>query len=111
MEPEIQAFASENGRVTTAWAVEFFDAESRPETARCSYPQKDGSYLDGTIRYTLEISKVRFRTPPEALQAGSRGQLSSPGDCFHEVAVTAVEATGEYDVVLGEARKKKAPQF
>jgi hypothetical protein len=33
---------------------------------------------------------------------------TSPGDAFYEVEIAAVEATGEYDVVPGVARKKKS---
>ena len=77
MEPEMQqAFACGRGRVTPAWAVEFFAAESRPELGRWSRQVEDGSIMEGTIGHTLETLKVRFPITPEALQVETRGHIS-----------------------------------
>jgi len=111
MAQEIEVFASESGRLSSAWDLDFSEHQSRGELGRCSHAQPDGSFREGTIRYTLEVWRVGFLTSSGSVVVGDKGQLSSPGDCFYDVTVSSIEKIGDVDLVLGEASRRSNPFF
>ena len=108
---EIEVFASESGRLSSAWDIDFSEHQSREEAGPCSYPQPDGSFREGTIHFTLEVCRVSFLTSPGTVLVGAKGQLSSPDDRFYEVTAFSIEAIGDDERVVGEARRRTNPRF
>src|SRR4051812_14236966 len=69
-----------NSATSHAIEVQFEGMERKRESAPCTYNEKDGTARKGTIYYTLETAKVRFRAPVGVVRAGHQGQMSSIGD-------------------------------
>lgn len=111
MAQEIEVFASESGQLSSAWDLNFSEHQTREEVGRCSYAQPDGSFREGTIRYTLEVWRVCFLTSSGSVVVGDKGQLSSPGDSFYHVTVSSIETIGGEDRVTGEASRRSNPLF
>jgi len=106
-----EVFIVPTGQSFIAWEVRFGVRQQRVESAHAT-DQKSGSTIrNGTAYVTLETAEVKFCSCPGSLAVGQKGQLSSTGDEFFEVTISAIESSGDHDLVAGHATRQVSIRF
>ena len=107
-----EVFILPTGRSFVAWEVRFGVPQQRVETAPATDQERDGSTIrNGTAYVTVETADVKFCACPGSIAVGQKGQLSSTGDQFFEVTISAIESAGDHDLVAGHASKQVGIRF
>lgn len=104
---EREVFILPTGTSFLAWDVEFSKPQQHVETKPVSHCECDGRISrNGTLRITIETSQVKFRACVGSLAVGQQGQLSSVGDQFVGVTVSAIKAAGDHALISGQASRR-----
>lgn len=106
-----EVFILPTGQSFVAWEVRFGVRQRRVETLPATDQKHDSNARKGTAYVTIETADVTFCTWPGSLAVGQEGQLSSTGDEFFEVKISAIESGGEHDLVGGHASKHVGIRF
>src|SRR5690348_17314669 len=87
---EREVFILPTGISFLAWDVQFSKPQQHVETKPVSHCESDGRISrNGTLLVTIETSQVEFCACAGSLAVGQQGQLSSMGDQFFGVTVSA----------------------
>ncbi len=103
---EREVFILPTGKSFPAWEVQFTMQEQHVDTSPVTHHERDGTISrTGRIHVTVETSHVSFCTVPDSLTVAQQGQLSSAGDQFFTVTVSAVEPAGDHELIRGQASR------
>ncbi len=107
-----EVFILPTGQSFLAWEPRFGVPQQHVETAPASDQKPDGSTIrNGTAYVTIETADVKFCACSGSLAVGQKGQLSSTGDEFFEVMISAIESAGDHDLVAGHASRQVGIRF
>ena len=109
---EREVFILPTGESFVAWDIRFGTPEQHVETAPATEHDSDGSSSrNGTAYITVETAEVEFCTCPGSLHVAQKGQLSSAGDQFFEVTISAIEPATDRALVTGRASRHVGIRF
>ena len=104
---EREVFILPTGISFLAWDVQFSKPQQHVETKPVSHCESDCRISrNGTLLVTMETSQVEFCTCAGSLAVGQQGQLSSMGDQFFGVTVSAIETAGDHALISGQASRR-----
>ncbi len=99
-------FIQPTGKSALVWELRFGTPQQHVETTPATEHERDGRpSRNGTAHITIEKMEVKFCAHAGSAAVGQKGQLSSKGDKFFDVTITAIEAAGDNILVIGHASR------
>ena len=108
---EREVFIQPTGKSAVAWDLLFGAPQQHVETRPAADQSEGLPSRTGRAYITIESMEVKFRAYPGSLAVGQKGQLSSKGDQFFDVSITAIEEARDHSVVIGQASRQVDIRF
>lgn len=101
-----EVFILPTGTSSLVWDLQFGTTQQHVETTPATEQKSDGGTVrNGTAYATIETGQIKFCACHGSLEIGQTGQLSSAGDQFFDVTISAIEAAGDHAAVTGYASR------